>query len=118
MGGVVEVLTVWDVPDFHGGRAWLPPTDSELAVLEAEADQNLTRAVQAVAGPRSVVEVRAEARRGTPAGVLLQAANDAALLVVGSRGRGGFAGLLLGSVARYCVQYAPCPVLVARGDFQ
>lgn len=55
-------------------------------------------------------------RYGTPASVLLRAARDASLLVVGSRGLGGFAGLLLGSVAQHCVQHAACPVVVVRED--
>ncbi|MBJ6630531.1 universal stress protein, partial [Streptomyces sp. I5] len=49
-------------------------------------------------------------------GVLLRTARDASLLVVGSRGLGGFAGLLLGSAAQHCVQHAACPVVVVRED--
>ncbi|WP_053925375.1 universal stress protein [Streptomyces chattanoogensis] len=47
--------------------------------------------------------------------VLLDAARDAGLLVVGSRGHGGFSGALLGSVGRHCTQHAPRPVVVVRG---
>ena len=49
---------------------------------------------------------------GQPADVLCAEAEDADLLVVGSRGLGGFRGLLLGSVSQQCVHHAPCPVVV------
>jgi nucleotide-binding universal stress UspA family protein len=47
-----------------------------------------------------------------PAAALLEEARNADLLVVGSRGRGGFVGLLLGSVSQQVIQHAPCPVVV------
>jgi nucleotide-binding universal stress UspA family protein len=60
------------------------------------------------------VTVHRVVARDRPAGALLNAARDAQLLVVGSRGRGGFTGLTLGSVSQALIHHAPCPVLVAR----
>lgn len=60
------------------------------------------------------VTVTGEVAEGHPAEVLLKAAAGADLLVVGSRGHGGFAGMLLGSVSSHAVHHAHCPVLVVR----
>jgi nucleotide-binding universal stress UspA family protein len=51
---------------------------------------------------------------GPPARTLLDAARDADLVVVGSRGHGGFTGLLLGSVSLHVAQHAPCPTVICR----
>jgi nucleotide-binding universal stress UspA family protein len=55
-------------------------------------------------------------REGNPAHVLLEHSAGALMLVVGSRGRGGFAGLMLGSVSAAVAEHASCPVLVVDGD--
>jgi nucleotide-binding universal stress UspA family protein len=60
------------------------------------------------------VEVVATAIEGSAASVLVEAAEDADLLVVGSRGRGGLAGLLLGSISHQVALHAPCPVVIHR----
>ncbi len=51
-----------------------------------------------------------------PASALIDEAQSADLLVVGSRGLGGFRGMLLGSVSQHCVHHAPCPVVVVRSS--
>jgi nucleotide-binding universal stress UspA family protein len=60
------------------------------------------------------VTVRRVVTGGRPARCLLDQAEGAQLLVVGSRGRGGFAGMLLGSTSRTLIHHAPCPLLVVR----
>jgi len=60
------------------------------------------------------VKIRSMVAEGNVAQVLLEASDGTELLVVGSRGRGGFAGALLGSVSQHCVQQATCPVAVIR----
>jgi nucleotide-binding universal stress UspA family protein len=62
------------------------------------------------------IEKRVE--QGDPATVLIDQSRDADLLVVGSRGHGGFASLLLGSVSQVCAQHAACPVVIVRDGSQ
>ena len=62
------------------------------------------------------VEVEREVVCDLPVRALLDAARGADLLVVGSRGLGGFKGLLLGSVSQQLVQHAPCPIVVVPGE--
>ncbi|MEV4478459.1 universal stress protein [Micromonospora coxensis] len=86
----------------HDERA----TDEERAVVE----QALARWRQTF--PDVAVEV--DVRPGNPAATLVEASRDAQLVVVGSRGRGGLRGMLLGSVSQQLIQHAYCPVVVAR----
>jgi nucleotide-binding universal stress UspA family protein len=80
----------------------------------AETQRNLADLVREVLGPEPAVDVTTDVTSGSPARVLLDHADGAALLVVGSRGHGGFAGLLLGSTSEPCARHAPCPVVVVR----
>jgi nucleotide-binding universal stress UspA family protein len=86
--------------------------------LEALTDAGADRVAAAAAVAREVVadlDIDQVVRAGTPTGVLVSAAEDAGLLVVGNRGHGGFAGLLLGSVGVSAAARAACPVVVVRG---
>jgi nucleotide-binding universal stress UspA family protein len=81
---------------------------------DAEGSAWLDRLVREVAGRRPGVEVARSVVQGPAAHVLVEEAKEAAMLVVGSRGHGGVAGLLLGSVSLQCVRDAACPVVVVR----
>jgi nucleotide-binding universal stress UspA family protein len=86
--------------------------EQSLATLEASERQSLMSAV----GPEPGVEVDPQVLAGNASSALLEAAQGADLLVLGSRGRGGFASLLLGSTSTQCAQHATCPVVVVRGE--
>jgi nucleotide-binding universal stress UspA family protein len=97
----------------------LPPVDDVLTGLAGRV-RDLLGEAQEDPAVRDVpdagsVNVRVHVASGTAAQVLVDAAAGAALLVVGSRGRGAVRSALLGSVALHCISHAPCPVLVVRG---
>lgn len=80
--------------------------------FEQEATKALATTVGEVAGDVDDVTIEQVVVEGPAAQSLIDAAQDAELLVIGSRGFGGFRGLLLGSVSQQCVHHATCPVVV------
>ena len=84
--------------------------------LRQAAEEMLERVVAGVAAEAEGVEIERQAVEGVAAQVLVQAAGAGDLLVVGSRGHGGFAGLLLGSVSQQCAHHARCPVVIVHAD--
>ncbi len=100
--------------------AWRPPVTYGYAVdtsdvdFEAKARETVNRLVDEVLGADTPVSVTTQVIRGHPAPVLIEAADRADLLVVGSRGHGAFKEMLLGSTSLHCVHHANCPVLVVR----
>jgi nucleotide-binding universal stress UspA family protein len=110
-------LRGWSV---HAVVAWesvpvrdLPPLADATGLLEA-GETRLERLIVPLRELHPGVAVRAEVLPGAPREVLLDAAGGARLLVVGSRGLGGFRGLMLGSVSHALVRHAPCPVAVVH----
>jgi nucleotide-binding universal stress UspA family protein len=105
-GTGVRVVAAWHLPAaaYAGGYG---PGDAE---LEQEARDHLNAALDEA--DVTDVDTDTVVREGNPASVLLEEAHDADLLVVGSRGLGGFRGLLLGSVSQQCDHHAPCPLMI------
>ena len=111
-GGRIDAVIAWHVPASYG---WAGPPDWR---PDEDAGKVLTEAVDAVFGADRPPGMRLIVREGNPAKVLLGESKGAGLLVVGSRGHGGFVGLLLGSVSAKCAEHATCPVLVVHGTLE
>jgi nucleotide-binding universal stress UspA family protein len=114
LGCDVRALAAWEPSAGWSGAGWttLPP-DWDPGVDTAKS---LRETVHEVLGEELPPNITAGRRQGGAAKVLLAASQNARLLVVGSRGHGGFAGLLLGSVSTACAEHAACPVLVVHGN--
>jgi nucleotide-binding universal stress UspA family protein len=113
-GAPLEAVIAWQLPYVGDVGFGLVPGVST-STLEESARETLEKALAAVC-PEDQVRARIERTvvAANAAAALLDAAKGADLLVVGSRGHGGFRGLLLGSVSTQCVHHAPCPVVVLR----
>lgn len=108
-GAELQAVTAWQIPALAYGSV-LFPAESDLERASAET---LEESLDKVLG-KDRAKVSTRVIQGPAALVLVEAAKGADLLVMGSRGHGAFAGMLLGSVSDYCVARAPCPVVVVR----
>ncbi len=114
-GTDVRAVSAWHIPAGVYGSGWAP-SDVDLDEFRKLAQTALDEGVAAAAVGDSGVTVTPVLREGQPADILCDEAEGADLLVVGTRGLGGFHGLLVGSVSQQCVHHAPCPVVVIRPD--
>jgi nucleotide-binding universal stress UspA family protein len=113
--GRLRIVCAWEIPPAVYGGGFAPGLDqATLDGFRDGAEAVVQAAVAAAKELQSGIECEGKAVQGQPAEVLLGEARDADLIVVGNRGHGGFASLLLGSVSHQVVQHAPCPVTVVR----
>jgi nucleotide-binding universal stress UspA family protein len=113
-GADIRVVTAWYVPMIAYGAPTAGPLVDIGAVFAADAEAINRKALGDIGADAAGVEINTVVREGHPAKVLLDEAKDADLLVVGSRGLGGFSELLLGSVSHECAQRASCPVVIVH----
>ena len=113
-GVTLHVLQAWSITSAPRPASWTPGYVPALPDWEAAVVEKLgARCTDLLADTAGVV-VEVHAVHDRPARALIEASRGADLVVVGTRGRGGFAGLVLGSVAEQVVRHAYCPVTVVR----
>ena len=110
-GAALRAVNAWHVPAAMYSAGWAPAT-VDLDDLRKLAEKALVESVEDAGAGAAGVELTPILREGHPADILLEEAKDADLLVVGTRGLGGFKGLLLGSVSHQVALHASCPVVV------
>jgi nucleotide-binding universal stress UspA family protein len=106
----LRIVTAWNIPPltYSGGFA----AGVDPAIFEAGAKTTSGQAIERARALAPDLEIDAITPNASGASGLLAAARGASLLVVGSRGHGGFSSLLLGSVSQQLAMHAPCPVTI------
>jgi len=107
---VIEVVYAWDPSPIVA--TGLPPLD--WSQLRDAAEEHARVIVRRAVGEDPGVEITTTVAVGRPQEALVEASAEADLLVVGSRGGGGLAGIAIGSVGHHCAEHAECPVLVVH----
>lgn len=114
--GQLRFVTAWNKPPMAWYPAVLETAAGEIAA--EESPEHIARTLQAealkAAADGGVTASGQLVDTHSPASAILDAAKDADLIVVGSRGHGGFPGLHMGSVSTQVVNHAPCAVLVVQ----
>jgi nucleotide-binding universal stress UspA family protein len=110
---IVHVVTAWHVPAAVYRPGFAPMVNPSLEESAQEAAEDVAGRAAKNLRARGL-EAETSVCHAQAADALVQQAEGADLLVVGSRGHGGFSGLLLGSVGQQCAQHAPCPTVIVR----
>lgn len=114
----LRVVTAWHVPAMAYASGLGPAPSFDPHELEEAARATASQASAQLGNDAAEITLETRVREGQPAHVLVEEAADADLLVVGSRGHGGFSGLLLGSVSQQCAAHAHCPVVIVHAREQ
>ncbi|HLR95603.1 MAG TPA: universal stress protein [Jiangellaceae bacterium] len=112
----LEVISAFEAPLKNGHEERGQPKDDSTTLAHQRAEQICSAAESAVRAEHPELEVSTRMVPGGAEDAITQASEGAGLVVIGSRGRGGFAGLVLGSVSRSVIYGASCPVAVAHAD--
>jgi nucleotide-binding universal stress UspA family protein len=113
-GTGVRVIHAWNMPAPPGRIGYYSTEFQDPSPFREGAERFVSESLAEVDAEAQGVQVDGEAVQGPPAEVLVNAGKGAELLVVGSRGQGGFRALLLGSVSEHCARHASCPVVIVR----
>ena len=115
-GTTIEAVTAWQPITGSVAAAYGYMTVPDGWNPAVEMEKVLVDTLDQVFGAERPAGLQVTVQEGHPTEVMLDAGSRARMLVLGSRGHGGFAGLLLGSVSSACAEHATCPVLVVHGD--
>jgi nucleotide-binding universal stress UspA family protein len=114
-GASLTVIATWHPPSMPMSPPYgTLPTEGYETQPRTDALTLLEKFTAELEPRTPAVDVRTSIEEGSPAKVLIERSAESDLLVVGSRGHGGFAGMLLGSVSHHLVTHAECPVVVVR----
>jgi nucleotide-binding universal stress UspA family protein len=108
----LHVVRAWTITSAPRPKDWRPGYVPSLLEFQQATREESERRVSELLGDHDGLEVVVHPVHGPSAQALIGASRTADVVVVGSRGRGGFAELLLGSVAEQCVRHSACPVIV------